>query len=276
MANAVAKVSTLREMLEKSKAQIQQALPRHMDADKMARVAMTSIQNTPALLECDPKTVLGAVMEAAQLGLEPDGVLGHAYLVPYKRKCTLIVGYKGMIALAYRSGQVLSLKGNVVYETDEFEVAFGIDEKLKHVPDYESKKRGNRVCTYAIAHMKDGGHAFVVLSMHEVEAHRKKSASANSPAWKDHYDAMAIKTAVRVLARWIPQCPELQQAGAREDSMEGGADPDGLVIDITEDQDDNRTDQVARKIKGDADKPKAEDKPKADKAPDPDDDGEAV
>lgn len=261
-------VATLRDMLDKSKSQIQLALPKHMDASRLLRVAMTSVQKTPELLACDPLSVVRSVIEAAQLGLEPDGILGHAYLVPYKRKCQLIVGYKGMISLAYRSGAVASIGGEVVFEADEFEFEYGLTEKLRHVPNFKAKDRGKPVCVYAVAHMKDGGHAFVVLPVSEVERHRQRSAMPNSPAWKNDWNAMAVKTAVRVLAKWMPQSPELQRAASKEEAMEAGAEIDEPVIDITDSQvpPKTRAAEVSDKIKG---KGKAEKEPERDDPPPP-------
>ena len=100
------KAADVRALLDRAKGQIAAALPSHIKAEHMIRVAFTSILKTPALLECDQKTLIGAVIEAAQLGLEPDGITGHAYLVPYGKKCQLIPGYKGLIRLARQSGEV--------------------------------------------------------------------------------------------------------------------------------------------------------------------------
>lgn len=106
------KTATIRGLLEKSRKQLEMAIPKHMTVDRLLRVAMTSIQRTPKLLDCTPQSLLACVMTCAQLGLEPDQFLGQAYLVPFKDTeknitvCTLIPGYRGYIALARRSGEV--------------------------------------------------------------------------------------------------------------------------------------------------------------------------
>lgn len=215
--------TALRDLLEKGKGQLQAALPRHMNADRMIRVALTTYNRTPELANCSVQSIAQALMEAAQLGLEPDGVLGHAYLVPYKGQAKFICGYKGMIALAYNSGKVESVSGHVVRERDHFVFEFGLSERLEHRP-YMDGDGGEAKAVYAVARMKDGGHAMVVLPKHEVERLRQRSAMPNSPAWKNDWDAMAVKTAVRQLSKWMPQCPELQRVVAREEAMEVGVD----------------------------------------------------
>jgi recombination protein RecT len=244
---------TLQGLLERNKQKIQMALPKHMTPDRLIRVALTTYLKTPELANCKIESVLESIMEAAALGLEPDGALGHAYLVPYKGACKFIPGYKGYIALFYRSPQSRSIIANVVYERDEFHFAYGIEEELTHKPNLEVDDRGKRLCVYAIAHMADGAHSFVVLPMSRVEELRKRSAAPNSPAWKNDYDAMACKTAVRQLHRWIPQCPELQRAAAREEMMDAGIDPDG-VIDVTPGTGNGGADDLASKLRGDGSK----------------------
>lgn len=218
-------VATIRDLFLKSKDQLAMALPRHMTVDRLIRVALTTIQRTPKLADCTPMSLMGALMESAQMGLEPDGMLGHAHLVPYFNNKTgameakLIPGYKGLISLAYRSGAVSSIHAEVVYAKDKFDFAFGLVERLEHVPNLTGD-RGERKAVYAVARMKDGSHAVVVLSMLQVEAIRKRSRAGESGPWVTDYDAMAAKTAVRQLAKWIPQSPELQGAAAKEDELD--------------------------------------------------------
>lgn len=242
-------VDTLRDLLTRSKSQIAMALPRHMDADRLIRVALTTFQKTRELANCETMSVLQAVIESAQLGLEPDGVLGHAYLVPYKGKAKLIVGYKGYIALGYRSGQVASFAAHVVHENDRFAFEYGINEKLEHRPKLDGN-RGKPVCVYAVARMKDGSYAFEVLGLDEVERLRNRSAMPNSPAWRDDWSAMAKKTAVRQLARWIPQSPELQRAAAKEEALEVGIDTDD-AIDVTATATAERAEELKNKYRAD-------------------------
>lgn len=213
--NAVAKEDpgkrTVLEMIRQQQAAIEMALPKGMDAERFTRIALTEVRRTPALLKCDPMSFLGALMLSAQLGLEP-GPLGHAYFLPFKRQVTFVIGYKGMIDLARRSGQIESIVGRAVYENDTFNYAFGLEDTLEHVPATDD--RGELTYVYGLAKFKDGGHAFEVLSRDDVESYRKRSPSAkasHSP-WKTDYDAMAVKTAIRRLFRWLPVTAEAAQA----------------------------------------------------------------
>src|SRR5690606_28083055 len=130
----------------KFRAEIARALPRHMDPDRMLRIAMTVVRQTPDLQKCTVPSVLGALMQAAQLGLEP-GILGHCYLVPFRNGRTgqhevqFIIGYKGLIDLARRSGNIQSIAAHPVYENDLFEFEYGLNERLRHVPYYAREDR---------------------------------------------------------------------------------------------------------------------------------------
>jgi phage RecT family recombinase len=212
----------LSEMLRANKEQLQAALPSHMSSDRLIRIVLTAYNKTPALLECSVSSIVKAALDAAQLGLEPDGILGHAYLVPYKKAATLIPGYKGYIALAYRSGLVASVSAHVIYKNEKYEIEFGLNERLMHVPMMDGDK-GQPVCAYAIATMKDGSHAMVVISYGNIERIRSRSQMPNGKAWRDDWEAMACKTAVRQLAKWMPQSPEMQRAAAKEEALDVGA-----------------------------------------------------
>lgn len=215
------KILTIRSLLEKSKPQISMALPRHLNADRMMRVAMTSIQRTPALLACNQATLIGAVIQAAQLGLEPDGVLGHAYLVPYKDTCQLIIGYKGYIDLARRSGQISTIYARVVYSKDQFEYSFGLVEKLEHVPSRDQEP-GEVVAAYAVIKMKDGGVQFDVMSRREIDAIRSRSSSANNGPWVTDYAEMAKKSVLRRVCKMAPLSVEVARAVALDERADLG------------------------------------------------------
>ncbi len=216
MANEVAvrqEVKTVRAALEQMRPQLEMALPKHLPVDRLVRVAMTSIQNTPKLLECDRQSLFSAVMTCAQLGLEPDGVLGQAYLIPYGRQVQFIPGYRGLITLARNSGEVSSIMAQCVHERDEFRYAFGLKAELHHVP--ARGDRGAITHVYAIAQFKDGGHHWDVMSVEEVEMIRDgssgyqsakkwaKNGQINSP-WVQHFEEMAKKTAIRRIAKYLP------------------------------------------------------------------------
>lgn len=210
--------------------EIARALPKHMSADRMARIATTEVRRVPKLLKCDAKSLFGAVIQASQLGLEPGGGLGHAYLVPYGNECQLIIGYRGMIDLARRSGQMVSLTGEAVYAKDRFEYELGLEPKLKHVPSTD-EDRGALVYAYAIAHLVGGGVQFVVLPRSQVDGIRKRSKASSSGPWVTDYDAMAIKTAIRRLFKYLPVSIELQRAVALDEAADRGDQRLASVID---------------------------------------------
>ena len=147
-------------------------------------------------------------MQAVQLGLEP-GLLGHCYILPYKREATFI-GYKGMIDLARRSGHIQSIYAHAVHENDEFEYELGLHPKLEHKPSHGD--RGAFIGAYAVAHFKDGGYQMEFMPKSEIEKRRKRSASANSSysPWSSDYEEMAKKTVVRYMFKYLPISIEVQ------------------------------------------------------------------
>lgn len=217
-------------MLKVYSAEIARALPRHMNADRMARIVTTEIRRTPKLLQCDAKSLFGAVIQSSQLGLEPGGGLGHAYLVPYGKECQLIIGYRGMIDLARRSGQMVSLAGEAVYAKDRFEYELGLEPKLKHVPSTD-EDRGPLVYVYAVACLVGGGRQFVVMSKGDVDKIRKRSKAGESGPWKTDYDAMAIKTAIRRLFKYLPVSVEVTRAAVFDEAGDRGAQNNAAVLD---------------------------------------------
>lgn len=222
----------VKHLLESNKGLIRQALPRHMNAERLLRVAQTAAVTTPGLLECYVPTLIGGIIQCASMGLEPNGALGHAYLVPFNNKkkgrkdVQVIVGYRGLIDLARRSGQIVSISAHAVREADEFEFEFGLEERLVHRPRMASiAERGQIIAVYAVAHLKDGGHAFEVMSKDQVDTimHSSQSGGRYGP-WKDHYEEMARKTAVRRLAKYLPLSVEMATATAMDEAGDEGRD----------------------------------------------------
>ena len=218
------KVTNVRSLIERSRAQIMAALPRHMTAERMIRVCNTAVQKTPQLLDCDPRSLIGAIVQASQLGLEPDGTLGHAYLIPFnnrktgKVECQFIPGYKGLIELARRSSQISTIYAQAVHANDDWTFAFGLDPKLTHTPT--DGDPGPVIAVYAVARLRDGGAQFEWLWKREVDAIRASSRSGNSGPWVTHYEEMAKKTALRRLCKLLPTSPELARAVALDEQAE--------------------------------------------------------
>jgi recombination protein RecT len=200
---------TVAQMIHDMKHEIARALPRHMDPDRLARMALTVFRQNQKLQECKPESFIGALMTCSQLGLEP-GPLGEAYFVPYGREVTFIPGYRGLIKLAWQSGQLRSIAAEIVRENDDFDFELGSERSLHHSYSLTDEDRGRPIGVYAAAEFKNGGKAFWVMSLAEIEAIRKQSKAANNGPWVTHWDAMARKTAIRQLVRYLPLSTELQ------------------------------------------------------------------
>lgn len=245
-------------LLERNKGELARAAGKHLSADRVVRLAVTALRSNPELLKCDPVSIVKSVMQATQLGLEVDGVLGRAYLVPYKSRkqiagqwadhheCQLIVGYRGMIELALRSGMVETVEGYAVYEGDEFEYELGLNRKLRHVPgDDPGRESADKLThAYAIVRFRNGGVLFSVMTRAALKRAREASPGAffkdhktgklspkeKSP-WHAHFEAMCIKTVIRRVFKFSPAATEmLSQQLAREDSAESRAL--GEIIDV--------------------------------------------
>lgn len=218
----------------KIKAQMALALPKHMTADRLARIALTEVRKVPALAKCDQASFLGAIMQCAQLGLEPGGALGHAYLLPFENRkkgiteVQFIVGYRGMLDLARRSGQIQSIEARAVYAGDQFSVTLGLNPDLQHVPDWESPDRGPAQLrfVYAVAKLKDGGTQFEVMSRADIERVRASSKAGQSGPWVSHFEEMAKKTVIRRLFKYLPVSIELATAVGLDEQAEVGLPQD--------------------------------------------------
>lgn len=229
-------------------AQIKAALPRHMTPERLARIVTTEIRKVPKLAECTPVSFFGAVIQCAQLGLEPGNALGHAYILPYEKRAKvggewktvaveaqLIIGYRGMIDLARRSGQIVSIDARAVYEGDRFECRLGLDPHIEHEPDWNNPNRtqdDKLQFVYSVAKLKDGGIQFDVMSRAEIEGIRARSKAKDNGPWKTDYVAMALKTVVRRLFKFLPVSIEMQTAVGLDERAEAGLTQDnGAVID---------------------------------------------
>jgi len=199
---------TLRDHLESPgfAQQMAKVLPQHLTPERMARVAATAMTRIPKLAQCDQASFFSAMLTLSQIGLEPDGRLAH--LIPYGTTCQLIIDWKGLAQLAYRSGMVSTLHADVIHAGDLFEYDCG--EIAKHVPHFlrvdsaKPKSAGEVVGAYAIAKMKDGSKMAVVLSEEEIDGIRKRSKAASSGPWVTDRNEMRKKTAFRRLSKWLP------------------------------------------------------------------------
>ena len=233
-ASAVAATSKPGTMLDivRSKSfqsQMAMALPKNLTAERLTRIVMTEVRKTPALLNCNQESFFGAVLQCAQLGLEPGSALGHCYLLPFgngkardgRPNCQLIIGYRGMIDLARRSGQIQSINAYVVHEADDFEYELGLHPDIHHKPS-PLADRGPVTYVYAVAVLKGGGVQFEVMSRAEVEAVRAQSKAGKSGPWVTHWDEMARKSVVRKLFKYLPVSIEAVRAVEIDEKSDRG------------------------------------------------------
>lgn len=213
---------------------IAEVLPKHVNAQTLTRIAITEIRTNPKLLECSLVSLAGAVMKSAQLGLQL-GLLGHCYLVPYKDEATFILGYKGMIELARRSGNIKEIYSVAVYENDEFEIEYGLNRAIRHVPNYED--RGEFKGVYAVAHFTNGGYHFEYLPKVEIEKRRSRSKAAGSSysPWNTDYEEMAKKTVIRHIFDYLPVSVDILRAAYQDESTVKEIHDDGEIIDLPPD-----------------------------------------
>lgn len=217
------KPKTIEDYLKQMAPAMSEALPKHMDVDRLTRLTMTTIRTTPELRQADVGSLLGGVMQAAQLGLEP-GLLGQCYLLPFKNnkkgttEVQFIIGYKGMIDLARRSGHIQSIYAHAVYENDDFEYELGLEPKLKHTPSMSADK-GEYIGSYAVAHFKDGGYQMEFMPKAEIEKRRNASPGGRSKfsPWNNYYEEMANKTVIRHMWKYLPISVEIQQQVAHDE-----------------------------------------------------------
>lgn len=193
--------STLQQYIKKMEGEIAKALPSVITPERFTRIVLSAVSTNPKLAECTPQSFMGAMMTGAQLGMECNTPLGQAYLIPRwngkkgVNECSFQLGYKGMIDMAYRSGEVSTIAAHVVYENDEFEYELGLEPVLKHKP--AKSNRGDPAYVYATFHTKDGGYGFEVMSMEDVREHARKFSDAvkngKFSPWTTNFEEMAKK-----------------------------------------------------------------------------------
>ncbi|WP_405548818.1 recombinase RecT [Streptomyces microflavus] len=223
---------TLAQQIERMKPELARALPKHMSADRMARIALTLIRKNPELANCTTESFLGALMTCSQLGFEPGSPTQEAFIVPYKGEATFQLGYQGMVTLFYQHPMASSIKVETVREHDYFEHEEGLEEKLIHRP-CKTGPRGKAIAYYSVARLVNGGRTFKVMYPTEIEERRQKLPSKNSPAWRNSFDEMAKKTVLRNHFKALPKSAELARAMANDGTVRTDADPD--VIDVPPD-----------------------------------------
>ena len=216
---------TIAEMVKAMEPEIRRALPSVLTPERFSRMALSAINNTPKLAECTPMSFIAALMNAAQLGLEPNTPLGQAYLIPYKSKkgleCQFQIGYRGMIDLAYRNERMQSIEAHTVYENDEFSYQLGLEPKLEHKPLLEGD-RGEIVGFYAVFKLDNGGFRFEVMSRNDIDLYAatySKTFTTDFSPWKTNYEGMAKKTVIKQLLKYAPMKTDFQKAMSMDESI---------------------------------------------------------
>ena len=228
---------TLKDWVEVYQPEIKRALPSTITPERFARLTLTALSANPRLQECTPKSFLGAMMQAAQVGLEPNTVLQQAFLIPRRNGKTgqyetvFELGYHGMIDLAYRGG-VVEISAEVVYSGDEFEYALGMERELKHKPAL--KDRGEPIAVYATWKSKDGGSGFAVMSIEDIRKHAAQYSESykrgSSSPWQTDFLSMAKKTVLKQSLKYAPLNVEFQRQMATDETVKSTIDAN--MIDI--------------------------------------------
>lgn len=230
----------MQALITSMKPQIEAALPSVLTGERFSRMILSAMSTTPQLAACTPKSFLGAMMQAVQLGVEPNTPLGQAYLIPFRNKgvleCQFQLGYKGLIDLAYRSGAVKDIQAHEVYENDTFEYELGLTPILKHKP--AMKNRGEVIAYYAIYHTKDGGYGFEVMSKEDIQKHAEgysQSHKSTYSPWTNNFDEMAKKTVIKKCLKYAPLKTEFIRQLAADNTIKTElAEHMAEVNDVTE------------------------------------------
>lgn len=230
-------LGALQGLLTQYKHQIEMAIPEHLTADRLIRIALTAVSQSPKLQECSPLSICGAVMQAGILGLEPTSALGECFLVPFFNKranggrggmeAQLIVGYHGKIKLVANSGELMGIKVSPVRQNDEFQFDDGLEPFVSH-KYHHIQNRGPVVGYWAGARLKSGFTSIVYMSVNECEEHRDQFAMTKTKdgtifgVWKDNFDAMALKTVVHKVLKYLPKSVRAATAWNLDERAEAG------------------------------------------------------
>lgn len=210
---------TILDKLESMKPQIAMALPRHLTPERMVRIAITCLRTNPDLAECDPQTILASVMLASQLGLEP-GVMGQSFLIPYKKTCTLVPGWLGILDLVNRAGKATAWTG-AVYAGDEFDWSLGDSPFVRHKPCGDESKLTH---VYAIARVKGSSYPIIeVWAMDKLLKHRERFNKVGGKHYSyNHFEMYSRKVVLLQVLKYVPRSIELATAFQLDASAEMG------------------------------------------------------
>lgn len=229
------KSTQVTEVVSEMTSRLNSAISKMVNSDKFTTIITSVFDKNPELKECSLSSIFGAVQQVAILGLEPLPVLGYCYFVPYNtskmvngqkewtKEVQFQIGYKGYIELARRSGLISDINAEVVYKGDEFEVSYGLNRTIRHIPKFEYDSPDDILYAYATVSYKDGTSSFAVLTKSQIEKRRmmspnqrtynsksktKEASTTPLGVWESHYAEMAKGKAVRALATYLPLSTE--------------------------------------------------------------------
>lgn len=242
--------TTVADLIVAKRDSFAQVLPKFLDGDRFVKVALAALTKTPDLAKCSQASLLSSLIACAEVGLEPNGALGHAYLIPFMNRgqleCQLIFGYRGLIALARRSDEIKSISCHVVYERDKFLLKYGLEEDLIHEPYMGKEDPGAIIAAYAICKTRNGGVQLEVMTRRQIDeiknaskglTNRDGSPNRKSP-WNTSFDEMARKTVIRRAWKYWPVSTEVQERISRAVEIEDSDKPIAAQFEVKSTVDD--------------------------------------
>lgn len=230
-AKAVAKTvkgaESIYDVVKKMGSQFNMALPKHLSGERFMRIALTCLRNNPKLAACSKESFLGALMQSAQVGLEPS-TLGQCFILPYKNEAKLIYGYQGLLSLVRRSGEIKDIYAEIIYEKDTWEITLGLEKNITHKPLLTGEDRGNPILVYSVAVFENGSRSFDFMTAADIEKIKKASPSASysdSP-WKNWPEAMWKKTILKRHTKTLPLSAEIATQIAADETVKKEIAPD--------------------------------------------------
>ena len=227
--------SSMQQYIKQMESEIKKALPSVLTPERFTRIVLSALSTNPKLGECTPQSFLGAMMTAAQLGVEPNTPLGQAYLLPYWNsrnncyECQFQLGYKGLLDLAYRSGDISVVQSQVVYENDEFSYSYGLEPELKHIP--AKADRGDPTHVYAVFRTQSDGYGYEVASIEDIRVHAQRySKSFGNGPWQTNFEEMAKKTVLKRVLKYAPLKSEFVRKLVQDETIKNSIDADMYMV----------------------------------------------
>ena len=225
----------MQQYIKQMEGEIKKALPSVLTPERFTRIILSALSSNPKLAETTPQSFLGAMMTAAQLGVEPNTPLGQAYLLPYWNsrnscyECQFQLGYKGLLDLAYRSGDISVIQAQVVYEKDDFSYSYGLEPELKHIP--AKADRGDPTHVYAVFRTKSDGYGFEVASITDIRAHAQRySKSFGNGPWQSNFEEMSKKTVLKRVLKYAPLKSEFVRKLVQDETIKTSIDEDMYMV----------------------------------------------